>query len=61
MDLKSGLVGSQKRTGSNPGNQAQKGRNVCSGPRGTSVMFGEAWKEEKEEFRKEEVEVPDVS
>ena len=60
MDLKSGLVGPQQRTGSNPGNQTQKGRDLCSGPRGTSGMVGEAWKEEKKESRRSDVEVPDV-
>lgn len=61
MDLKSGLVGSQKRTGFNPGNQAQNGRDLSLGPIGTSGMFGEAWNGEKKDSRRTEDEGPDES
>ena len=60
MDLKSGLEGSLKRTGSNPENQSQIGRDLWSGPRGTPGIVGEAWKGEKKESKRSEVEVPGV-
>ena len=61
MDLKSGLEGSLKRTGFNPENQTQIGRDLWSGPRGTPGIVGEAWKGKKKESNRSEVEVLDVS
>ena len=49
-----------KKTGFNPENQTQIGRDLCSGPRGTPGIIGEAWKGEKKESKRSEVEVPGV-
>ena len=50
MDLKIGLVGSQRRPVASKasGNQVVTGRDLHSGPDGTSEIHGEAWRGEKE-------------